>query len=163
MLTTTEHAAAIRNTLKREHGWTGRQVSIRAEHFSMGSAIDIVVKDPVIPLPVVNAVAEHAECISRDERTGEILGGGNRYVSVKYSHEALVVIGRRYADAIQRAANMVEIGSTSLQRIDGPPFFLGRPHAFRLTLWEDTYISEAGDVDRLAETVGGLMVARQEG
>ena len=57
-LTTTEHAAVIRNTLKRDHGWTSRQVSIRAEYFSLGSSITVIVKDPAIPLPVVKAIAE---------------------------------------------------------------------------------------------------------
>jgi hypothetical protein len=89
----TEYAAQIRSTLKKAHGWSSRQVSVRSEYFSMGSSIDVIVKDPAIPLPVVKAVAEQAESIRRCEVTGEILSGGNRYVSVRYSHEAQQTIG----------------------------------------------------------------------
>ena len=161
-MTTTEHAAAIRTTLKREHGWTGRQVSIRAEYFSLGSSIEITVKDPAVPLPVVKAAAQGAEHVRRCEVTGEILGGGNRYVSVRYSHEALQIIGRRYADAVQRAVNQVEPESNRLMKVEGTPFLIGRPHAYRITLWEDSYISENSTVDHIAEAIGCLMVARQE-
>lgn len=160
-MTTTEEAAKVRARLKRERGWSSRQVSVRARSFSLGSSIEVEVKDPAVPLATVKAIAEEAERIHRCEITGEILGGGNRYVSVRYSREALEVIGRRYADAVQRAVNLVEPGSNVLQPVEGTPFLVGRPHEYRITLWEDSYLSEAGDVARLAETIGCLMVNRE--
>jgi hypothetical protein len=156
--TTTDHAAEIRAELKRAHGWTSRQVSVRAEYFSMGSSIDIVVKDPAVPLPTVKAIAARAESIRRCEITGEILSGGNRYVSVTYSHAALDAIATRYTDAVQRAVDAVEIGSNRLQPVEGTPFLVGRPHSYPITLWE--YRCEAHTVKGIAEAIGGLMVAR---
>ena len=159
-LTTTEHAAVIRDTLKRDHGWTSRQVSVRAEYFSLGSSITVIVKDPAIPLPVIKAIAEQAERIRRDG-FGEILGGGNRYVSVSYNRETLAIMGRRYADAVQRAVQTVAIGSPSLATIEGTPFFVGRPDDYRFTLWEDSYLNQSNTVDGLAEIIGALMIARE--
>src|SRR3990167_9883041 len=127
----------------------------------MGSSIDVTIKDPSIPLPVVKEIAERAERISRCEVTGEILGGGNRYVHVRYSHEAQTIIGRRYADAVQRAVDAVEPGSNALHPVEGTDFLIGRPHAYRITLWDhDRYLSEAGDVDRLPGTNRQLIGAR---
>ena len=91
-MTTTEHAAEIRKQYKAK-GWSSRDISVRADHFSMGSSIDVTVKRPDIPLAEVKAIAEQAESISRCEITGDILCGGNRYVHVGYSstaHEARV-------------------------------------------------------------------------
>ena len=161
-MTTTEHAAEIRATLKREHGWTSRQVSVRANYFSMGSSIDVVVKDPAVPLPIVKAVAEKAERIDRDEMTGEILSGGNRYVSVHYGHEAQEIIARRYADPVQRAVNKVTPGSNVLEAVEGTGFFVGRPNEHRITLWDDDrYLTEGSTVEQVAGTIGNLIVARQ--
>lgn len=159
-MTTTEHAAEIRATLKREHGWTPRQVSIRAQYFSLGSSIDVTVKDPAISLPVVKVIAEQAEVIHRDG-FGEILGGANRYVSVRYSHEALTIIGRRYADAVQRAVQSVTSGSNSLAPVEGTPFYVGRPDDYRITLWEDSFLTQGSTVDQIAESIGTLLVARE--
>lgn len=160
-MTTTEHAAEIRHTLKRQHRWTSRQVSVRAQHFSMGSSIDVEIKDPAIPLPVVKAIAQHAEDIARDERTGEILSGGNRYVSVRYSSEAMTIIGRRYADPVQRAVNALDSQGV-LRPVEGTPFFVGRGnYDYGLTLWGESFLSQSNTVDGIAEAIGCLMVARE--
>ena len=165
-MTATEYAAQIRSTLKRAHGWTSRQVSVRAEYFSMGSSVDVTVKDPAIPLPVVKAIAEQAESIRRCEITGEILGGGNRYVSVRYSHEAQAIIGARYLEATQRAVDKVAPGSSSLEPIAGTGFLVGRPTAWLLTLWGPDSAGCLGQHHgalRIAETIGNLIVAREAG
>jgi hypothetical protein len=78
---TTERAALIRAELKAKHKWSSRDVSVKADHFSMGSAIRISIKNPDVSLAAVKAIAEAHESISRDESTGEILSGGNRYAS----------------------------------------------------------------------------------
>ena len=164
MRNTTERAAEIRTTLKRDHGWTSRQVSVRAHYFSMGSSIDVVVNDPAIPLPPVKAVAEAHESIARCEITHEILSGGNTYVSVGYSREAQETIGRRYADRVQRAVNAVEPGSNTLQLVDGTDFLVGRPNPGLITLWDRAssgMLNQAFSVEDIAGTIGNLMVARQ--
>jgi hypothetical protein len=160
----TEHAAQIRQTLKKSHGWTSRQVSIRAEYFSMGSSIDVIVKDPAIPLPAVKAVAEDAESIRRCEISGEILGGGNRYVSVRYSHEAQQTIGARYLEAVQTAVEAVTPDSSRLEPIGETGFLVGRPNAWLLTLWGPDSagcLGQHNGPQSIAETIGNLIVARE--
>jgi len=163
-ITAAEAAARIRTELKRAHGWTSRQVSVRAENFSLGSAVNVVIKDAAIPLPIVKRIAERAEDIRRDH-TGEILSGGNRYVSVHYSDEAMRIFARRYVDAVQRAVTDLGEGDTSrLVPVAGTDFLVGRSDGWRLTLWDKDVagcIAPAlGDVDSVARHIGALMVAR---
>lgn len=162
-MTTTEKAAEMRAAFKGK-GWTGRQVSVRAKYFSLGSSISVHVKDPAIPLEPVKEIARLAEHVRRDERTGEILGGGNTYVDVGYTSEALEIIGRRYADDVQRAVNECPVGSSSLVRIARTPYLIGRPDESRLTLWHEGagHIVQAYHVNEIAKYVGSLMVGREE-
>lgn len=81
----TEAAALIRAALKAR-GWSSRKVSVRAESYSMGSSLHVVIKDASVPLLEVKAIAEEHERISYDSCSGEILSGGNRFVNVSYSH-----------------------------------------------------------------------------
>lgn len=84
----TEDAAAIRKALKAQ-GITSRQVSVVAENFSNGSAVNILVKAPGISVATVKEIAEPFERIRRCDYTGEILSGGNRYVSIAIDHVPL--------------------------------------------------------------------------
>lgn len=158
----TEDAATIRARLKAEHGWTSRQVSVRADQYSGGSSLDVRIKDPTVPLPVVKAIAEERESIRRCEITHEILSGGNRFVHVRYSPEALAVLGARWLPAVSAAVALVEPGSNRLLPVEGTPFLVGRPDAHRITLWEDGFIAE-GSPESLAETIGERLVARGAG
>lgn len=155
-MTTTEHAAFIRRELKRRHGWNSRQVSVRARYFSLGSSIDVEVKDAAVSLAAVKAIAEPHEQIHRCEITGEILGGGNTYLDVGYSSEALKILARRHADAIQRAVDTLPAeDDSSIAPIEGTPYGIGRKHG-RFSLWDlaaSRYLRDAYDVDDAAETV----------
>ena len=103
-MNTKEQAAAIRAEYKRKYGWTARDISVRIDLYSMGSSIDVRIKNPSVNFEVAKQIAKGAESISRCEISGEILSGGNRYVSVSYSHEAADVIKARYADVLNDAA-----------------------------------------------------------
>jgi len=160
----TEYAAQIRSTLKKAHGWSSRQVSVRAEYFSMGSSLEVVVKDPAIPLPVVKAVAEQAESIRRCEYSGEILSGGNRYVSVRYSHQAQQTIGARYLEAVQAAIGRLSPEHPSLLELVGDTGFLVGRRDWLLTLWGPDSagcLGQHNGPQSIAETIGALIVARE--
>ena len=87
-LTTTERARAIRKELKKAHGWTSRQVSVRKDSYSMGASIYVVIRDASVSKSDVEAIANKQQSVRCCEASGEILNGGNIYVSVKYSAEA---------------------------------------------------------------------------
>lgn len=121
--TAAEDAKAIRQELKKDHGWTTRQVSVRSENFSMGSSINVRVKDPAVDLTVVEEVAKRiAESISRCEITHEILSGGNRYVSVNYSSDALTALAADYIEAIEALEQSdrysYPIGDCNVRKVD---------------------------------------------
>lgn len=159
----TEHAKEIRATLKAKHGWSTRDVSVRSKYFSMGSSVDVTIKNPTVPLPVVKAIAEAAESIRRCEITGEILSGGNRYVSVSYSHEAQAMIASGYAPLVRAAVDAVEPGSNVLLPVGDTGFLVGRPNEGRITLWEAERggcIGENNTVEGIAYTIGSLIVGR---
>lgn len=88
MLTTKQAAQGIRDGLKAR-GWGPRAVSVVVDSYSMGSTIRVTVKSADVPLSVVREIARGAESVRRDEATGEILSGGNRFVDVAYAREAL--------------------------------------------------------------------------
>lgn len=96
-----EAAAEIRANLKKFYGITSRQVSVRARSFSMGSAIDIVINDPAVDIREVRNAADGKEKIDRDAY-GEILSGGNRYLSVSYGRKAVEALAAANVEPIAR-------------------------------------------------------------
>jgi hypothetical protein len=88
MASATETAASIRESLKKL-GFTGRDISVRAESYLMGSTIHVRVINPRVSLAVARAVAARYEHVRRDDGTGEILGGGNRFVDVEHDRKTL--------------------------------------------------------------------------
>ncbi len=136
---TTERAALIRAALKKEHGWTGRDVSVRADHYSMGSAIRISIKNPDVPLAAVKAIAEPHEDISYDQFSGEILSGGNRFVTINYAHEACETLTERRLPQVREAiAKLTEASDNSLFPVPGTDYLIGRgQHGWGFSLWQD--------------------------
>ena len=81
-MTATEIATQIRTRLKSEMGLTGKQVSVKAKSFSMGQSVDIFVK-AITDFRKIEGIAYEFQHIRRDEVTGEVLSGGNTYISVE--------------------------------------------------------------------------------
>lgn len=75
-----EASKLLRAALKAELGLTSREVSVRSESFSMGSAINVEVK-AAIGLGKVAAIVKRFEDAGPDK-------GGNRYVHIDHSTEA---------------------------------------------------------------------------
>jgi hypothetical protein len=161
-LSTTQHADNIRKTLKAQHGWTSRDVSVRADRYSMGSSIYVTIRRADIPLAIVEGIAKQAESISRCAITGDILSGGNRYVSVRYDRAATDAIAAKVRPNVEAAVAAVGTVETSaLERIAGTRFSVGRTmHTF--TLWSGSFIQQCTNVDELARTVGALMAQNGE-
>lgn len=108
MMTTTEQTKAIRQALKTA-GVAARAVSVRAD----GSSIRVRINSASVKKALVAGIAMQYESISRDERSGEILCGGNTFVSVDYTAEALaelVASVKPALDAMPDDGTNVEIG-----------------------------------------------------
>jgi hypothetical protein len=152
-LNTTDRAAIIRKALK-VMGWTSRDVSVRGEYYSLGSTIHVTIKNPHVPIGPVEDIANAHERIDRDQ-FGEILGGGNRFVYVKYSSEATDALAAPLLPALQAAEVKLKNGSENvLIPIDGTPFLLGRDsHGWGLSLWDsERHLQNANSLEYLAST-----------
>ena len=136
-----EASKAIRQELKRKHGWTSRDISVRSESYSMGSSIHINVKRSTIPLEPVEAIANQAQDISRCSITGDILSGGNRFVTVRYTSEAEEELAAPYLEAVE-ALPMPDEGDSSLHPI-------GDCHAHRTDAFGQFAVSVGGDNGRI--------------
>lgn len=159
--TPAEQAAEIRATLKKTHGWNGRQVSVTAQVFSMGSSITVKIKDPTVPIKVVEAVAKEAEKIDRCEITGDILSGGNRYVHVNYTSEAEKVIMAPWVEAVKAAIASVTPGSNSLAKVEGTEFLVGYRNQWCTSLWANGGHLRDGNVEEIAFAIGRMTMGAE--
>lgn len=80
-------ARKIRAAYKKK-GWSAKDISVRVSYPGYEQAIDIRVKNPDITEADAREVAEPYESIRYDERSGEILQGGNLMISVRLDYEA---------------------------------------------------------------------------
>lgn len=83
-MTVTEQAKEIRKTLKEELGLNSRKVSVKSGHCGYSTKIDVNVKDLLVDIKKVETIANKFYSVDRCERSGEILQGGNTYVTVQY-------------------------------------------------------------------------------
>lgn len=126
-LDTAAAAKIIRSELRRVHGWTSRDVSVRIDRYSMGSSIRVSIRRLDIPLAEVERIAGRHERVRYCQVTGEILSGGNMYVSTSYSHEALDAAAEPIAAAL-RVAGRVKIRGTEISIEPAP----GKPGAWEV-------------------------------
>ena len=90
-------AQKIRIDLKAA-GFSLRAFSIRS---SRTGSVDVEIKDLGIEKGVITQIACAHEHIDRDSATGEILSGGNTFVSVRYAGEALEAAGAELTARMQ--------------------------------------------------------------
>lgn len=153
-MTTKEHAATIRAALKKQ-GISSQQVSVVSDCYSLGSAIRVTIKDPHINIVNVRQLAEPHELVHRCEVTGEILCGGNRYVTVEYTRDAIQARSQRYLPALtDAAAKRDQAHDNSLIPIEGTRYLLGKSPYGRFSLWSDSFLCEAYTLDGLAREIG---------
>lgn len=73
----------LRKELK-DKGYSSRKVGVRHEYCGYSSSIRVTIKDLSIDKEEIKAIANKYRDVDYDERTGEILAGGNTYVFVDY-------------------------------------------------------------------------------
>lgn len=153
-------AATVRAALKAK-GWTSKDVSVRADNYSMGSALRIRIRNPRVPLSVVKAAAAPQERIRYDEYSGEILSGGNRYVDVSYDSDALKALAAPHIAAVREALGKVKGSSSLLPVATAPAFCVGAGRwddGNSGALWgEHSHIAE-GSAEELARRIGVLLL-----
>lgn len=74
-----ELSQLIRRELK-ENGFTSKDVSVRVRSALYDTAVKVTIKNPLVRQSEVEEVAKKFSKVDYDERTMEILAGGNVYV-----------------------------------------------------------------------------------
>lgn len=88
MMTNKEISAAIRNEIKgAEYKIRDFSVSVRCVGYE--TSIRIKIKNPMIKKTEIDKLLRHWEQIDRDERTYEILAGGNTFLHIDYEDGVL--------------------------------------------------------------------------
>ena len=108
MTRTAESAKQIRTEIKKKFGYTGKQVSVQSENYSMGSSINVEIKteEALENRYRIDEIARKQEKIDRCKVTGEILSGGNNFVHVGMSWDLKEALNEKYsAEALEIIAN----------------------------------------------------------
>jgi len=155
-MNTRERAKALRKAMK-ERGITSHQVSVRSEYFSLGSSISVTIKDPDISLAVIRELALEHSRIDRDQRSGEILSGCNRYVSVQIGWDAKKKLADRWLDRVKDAAAQVKTGH--FVKVKNTSYLVSRSRETgALELWDNGFICQCNSEEELAANIGERMV-----
>ncbi len=146
-----EKAQALRKELKEELGLNSKQVSVRVKH---GIAINVNIKTLVNP-DKVEKLARKYEKIDRCEASGEILQGGNDFVSVEFDRDFLREQASRYTEKAKEILDSAETENKAIGTIAGEKVLLrnighngslevGRPgNAFRHAAHNAQALAEA--------------------
>lgn len=78
----------IRKDLKAKGIKVPGQVNVRTRRGGLSNAYDIIIKDLKVDADELRKIVKKYEDIDYDERTGEILSGGNTYIFIKYDDTA---------------------------------------------------------------------------
>lgn len=81
-------ADLLRAVLKTA-GYKSTQVSVKQSPCTYSTSLRVTIRTAAIKHSEIKALAERFESVRRDEYSGEILLGGNTYLEVAYSEEAL--------------------------------------------------------------------------
>ena len=84
-MTNRELSTEIRKKLK-EAGFTSKDYSIRVRDAGFSTSVDIRVKNPRVRLSDIEQITKRYESVEHDERTGEVLEGGNIYTFCQYEN-----------------------------------------------------------------------------
>jgi hypothetical protein len=87
MTTNATPAHRLREALKAA-GFNARRVTVRAAH----SSLYVTIRDAAVSLSAVEAIANRFSVIHRCETTGDILEGGNTFVTIAYTDEVLAPV-----------------------------------------------------------------------
>ena len=91
------------NDLKKylkENGIDTSNISIKHSYCGYSESYDVTIKDENISRKEVDNLLKKFEYYERDERTGEILEGGNTYILVDYDYDLCKEVNDKYNSLI---------------------------------------------------------------
>ena len=115
-------AKEIRTALKKE-GITAKQVSVREENSHDSYSFAVTIRDGNISEAKVRDICKNFSCVYTDERTGEILDGGNTYITICRDNVRYPVDGSEYLDAVKAAIAKITADGKIIELCDGWTIF----------------------------------------
>ena len=109
-------------------GFNSRRVTVKHDHFSMGSSLDVTIRDPDADFQAIKKIASEFEHIDRCPYSGEILSGGNRYLHVTWGADATETRRDRVRSAVLTAiekGKAMDLKADQSIEIDGHPWLIG--------------------------------------
>lgn len=164
-MTSKEKAKAIRTALK-EAGITSKQVSVKHRYCGYSSSYHITIKDGNVSELQIKDICKRFESVDYDERTGEILEGGNDYIFVDRDHQ-MPVDGSEYLDAVKNALARLEREGQG-EKIEGTRwtifkercFFWGHCQALEKLNW-DLARFHCPEWDGVAESIASIIKSKE--
>ena len=103
-MTNKELGIAIRKDLKAA-GFAAKDISVRVSYVTYDTSVRVTVKNPLVRLSEVEKIVKKYDEIDWDERTGEILAGGNTYVHCQYEYGIFDKIAEAYTPEAETILN----------------------------------------------------------
>lgn len=84
----------------KENGIDTKKISVKGSNCGYSESYNITIKDISINIEKVRELLKTFESYERDERTGEILEGGNTYIFVNYDYNTLKLANEKYNNIV---------------------------------------------------------------
>ena len=84
----------------KENGIDTENISVKGSTCGYSESYEITIKDININIEKVRELLKTFESYETDERTGEILEGGNTYIFVNYDYNTLKLANEKYNDIV---------------------------------------------------------------
>lgn len=111
-----EMTKAIRSELKAK-GITNKQVSVKGSYAGYSEAIAVIIKDLKVNKKTVEEIVKQFHSVDHDERTGEILEGGNTYTRVDFDYDAIKAAREDYRAAAENIINKYDLKYGNMEKI----------------------------------------------
>lgn len=145
-MTNKEIGAAVKSELKAA-GYNVKDFRVSVKDALYDGVIRVTVKNPLVKLSDIKKLLDHWESYEIDQRTYEILQGGNTYVFVQYDIHAFDNLPAEYTE---RAAAVLG----DLERYDGREIATSESGA-------SLHLLQDGSRYRLIECKAGTMAGQQ--
>jgi hypothetical protein len=125
---------SITNALKAA-GYNTKQVSVRNRPGGLETSLTLTIRDPSVNYTVVEQIGRIHKRIDRDERTHEILAGGNTYIHTHLTDEVRKSWSANYLPLITKGISELQDEQHGV-RID-PRFTIFRDSRNDLKVWDE--------------------------
>lgn len=103
-MTNKELSQTIRNDLKAA-GYTNKDIGVRVKDCGYSTSAHVTVKNPNINKKEIAQIVKHHNDFEIDQRTQEILEGGNTYIFIDYADGIFDEVSKPYMSEAEKLIN----------------------------------------------------------